>query len=199
MLGSGLDTRAYRLQTLPSNLHIIELDLPNIVAYKQAVIKELQVVRPDFKPVCQLIISSVDLSKPGWVETLFQCGFNKATPTLWVLEGLIMYLEEDDAHTLLRTIYSLSTPSSRIILHTVNASEIASQHDSTHNKSNPFANVDSKMKYGVDTPQNFLQKTGGTWDDIHSYEYTDMVKVCGCEGYLGDTKTNSKFTCAIVK
>ena len=52
-LGAGLDTRPYRLK-LASNIQWVEVDLPEILAYKEELLA-------DEKPACQLQRVSLDL------------------------------------------------------------------------------------------------------------------------------------------
>ena len=40
MLGAGMDTRPWRMKCLPADLHWFELDQPDVVAAKQALLKQ---------------------------------------------------------------------------------------------------------------------------------------------------------------
>lgn len=83
-LAAGLDTRPYRMK-LPSSLRWIEVDLPEILSYKEQVLR-------DEKPVCSLERIRLDLSNvPARRELFAQLG-QRAKNALILTEGLIIYL-----------------------------------------------------------------------------------------------------------
>jgi len=91
-LAAGLDARPYRMD-LPSSLKWIDVDLPGILEYKQSVLAKE-------KPVCQLQTVQLDLSnQPKRLEVFTQLNSlcNKA---LLLSEGLIGYLDDEQAGTL---------------------------------------------------------------------------------------------------
>ncbi len=83
-LAAGLDTRPYRMQ-LPPTLQWIEVDLPEILAYKKAILEKE-------KPVCKFESVSLDLAdRKARIELFKQLG-KRSTKALIVSEGLIIYL-----------------------------------------------------------------------------------------------------------
>jgi methyltransferase (TIGR00027 family) len=56
---------------------------------------------------------AVDL-RDDWPAALRSAGFDPAVPTVWVAEGLLVYLDADECDRLLDLIGSLSAPGSRI-------------------------------------------------------------------------------------
>jgi methyltransferase (TIGR00027 family) len=85
-LGAGLDTRPYRL-ALPPHLRWMEVDLPDILTYKE---QKLQ----DFQPVCQLDRIKLDLTDSQLRHQLFT-EINAAHRSILVItEGLLAYLTE---------------------------------------------------------------------------------------------------------
>jgi methyltransferase (TIGR00027 family) len=110
LLGAGLDTRAYRLSSLQKGSHIVfELDLPIIIDYKERVLRKEQ-------PLCSLIRISTDLSRPEWKTKLSEHGFSHETATLWVLEGLVYYLDKTVVQDLVRVLSEMSTNDSQLFL-----------------------------------------------------------------------------------
>jgi O-methyltransferase involved in polyketide biosynthesis len=67
-------------------------------------------------PYCELIRISVNLSDPGWTAHLKRAGFSKTTPTFWILEGLVYYLEKDEVASILMKSSELSEDSSEIFV-----------------------------------------------------------------------------------
>jgi methyltransferase (TIGR00027 family) len=84
-LAAGLDARPYRMQ-LPSTLKWVEIDLPEILSYKEKILA-------GEKPGCRLErirldLSDVDARKPVFAELARQ-----AQKILVLTEGLLIYLE----------------------------------------------------------------------------------------------------------
>ncbi|HVS88457.1 MAG TPA: SAM-dependent methyltransferase [Candidatus Acidoferrum sp.] len=91
-LAAGLDTRPYRMQ-LPSSLHWIEVDLPEILDYKENILR-------DEKPVCALERFRLDLSHVNARRELFLQLGSRAKKALIITEGLIIYLAADQVAAL---------------------------------------------------------------------------------------------------
>lgn len=110
LLGSGLDTRAYRFQPLKKNSHsIFEVDLPIVNQYKEKLLHNEQ-------PLCPLVRVSADLSNPEWPNHLLAHGYSKDIPTIWILEGLVYYIEQDAVTTLLSIAHQMSADGTEIFL-----------------------------------------------------------------------------------
>lgn len=86
-LAAGLDTRPYRL-TLPSALKWVEVDLREILDYKEDVLK-------DEKPVCSLQRIRLDLSDIAKRKLLFQELSRSSRRAVVISEGLLTYLTEE--------------------------------------------------------------------------------------------------------
>ncbi|MFI6041972.1 SAM-dependent methyltransferase [Nocardia sp. NPDC051321] len=104
-LGAGLDTRVFRMRT-PADLTWFELDLPEVFAFKDAMLQRLSPVTG-----CQRRTVPVDL-RCDWVGPLIDSGFQPAVPTAWIEEGFIVYLPHESAISLAATITELSAPGS---------------------------------------------------------------------------------------
>ncbi|MGB6597998.1 MAG: SAM-dependent methyltransferase [Candidatus Acidiferrum sp.] len=100
-LAAGLDARPYRMQ-LPPSLKWIEVDLPEILTYKE------EILRGD-KPVCSLERIRLDLSDATARRDLFAQLGSRATNALIISEGLLIYLAPDDVAGLAK---DLAAPSS---------------------------------------------------------------------------------------
>ena len=82
-LAAGLDARPYRL-AVPATLHWIEVDLPDMIRYKEEILK-------NEKPLCQLERIATDLADGEERRRLF-AGLNlRGRKTLIITEGLIIY------------------------------------------------------------------------------------------------------------
>jgi len=105
LLAAGLDTRAFRLQW-PSGTRLFELDLPDVIEAKDAVLAAQGAVAP-----CERHALPVDL-RDDWPAALRAAGFDPSQPTAWLAEGLLIYLGADEAAALLQAIGGLSAPES---------------------------------------------------------------------------------------
>jgi methyltransferase (TIGR00027 family) len=107
LLAAGLDTRAFRLDW-PAGTHLFELDLPDLLDYKERVLAARHAT-----PRCERTVLRVDL-REDWPARLLAAGFHPTEPTAWLVEGLLVYLSADEATALLTAIGDLSAPASRI-------------------------------------------------------------------------------------
>jgi methyltransferase (TIGR00027 family) len=107
LLAAGLDARALRL-SWPGGVRVFELDLPEVFAYKEAVLAAC-----DAAPTCERSIVRVDL-RESWTDELAAAGFDPTAPTAWLSEGLLLYLTADEAVRLLTTVGELSAPGSQL-------------------------------------------------------------------------------------
>jgi methyltransferase (TIGR00027 family) len=95
-LGAGLDTRPYRL-SLPPETHWIEVDFPEIIALKNAKLK-------DAKPKCKIERIGLDLSDPAERKRLFSEVNHRVGPAIILTEGVVPYLNEDAVASLANDI-----------------------------------------------------------------------------------------------
>src|SRR4051812_20280831 len=107
LLGAGLDTRAFRLDW-PSQLRWFELDLPEVLAFKRAVLDDVGAVAN-----CDRRTLSADLSGE-WAEALRHAGFVPGDSTAWLAEGLLVYLDAQTAGHVLGTVTGLSVAGGRL-------------------------------------------------------------------------------------
>ena len=107
LLAAGLDTRAFRL-TWPDDVHVFELDLPEVVEFKDAVLSGQRATAS-----CRRTTVAVDL-REDWPTALAAAGFQADQPTAWLVEGLLVYLDAADAASLLTRVGQLSAAGSRV-------------------------------------------------------------------------------------
>lgn len=190
-----MDTRPFRLPLSPT-IHYFEIDLPSVMDFKKSLFSSSKL------PSHISLIGS-DLMDPIWMTHLKSEGFNSSIPTLWILEGLVMYLPDKSVVSLLKDLSSLSSPDSHILLHTVNCKEVESNQPSTtspaESPSDILSNLGAKMVFGVDEPAALISALNDQWQDIVSYNYQQIASTLNCQDYLTDLITNSTFTTAVVK
>ncbi|MFI5178633.1 MAG: class I SAM-dependent methyltransferase [Vicinamibacterales bacterium] len=99
-LAAGLDARPYRMD-LPPTLKWMEVDLPEILAYKEEVLAVAT-------PVCALERVGLDLSNYDARRGLFNRIARTATRAVVVTEGLLMYLMPAEVGELARDLAARS-------------------------------------------------------------------------------------------
>lgn len=85
LLGSGLDTRAYRL-SLPPDLRVFELDQSDLLAWKRGTIGGFGV-----RSNCRVHDLGLDV-REDWTPALRAAGFDSGRSAVVIAEGLLPYL-----------------------------------------------------------------------------------------------------------
>ncbi len=101
VLAAGYDSRAWRMAR--AEVTFFEVDLPGTQADKRS-------RAPHGGPV----YVTADVTEPGWNERLVAAGFRVGEPTAFTVEGLTMYLTEEQVTRLLRTLVEFGGPGSRL-------------------------------------------------------------------------------------
>jgi methyltransferase (TIGR00027 family) len=109
LLAAGLDARAFRLPW-PDDVRVYELDTREVLAFKDRILAGRGAV-----PRCLRRTVAVDL-RHDWGSALREAGFDPAQPTAWLVEGLLMYLDEPERDRLLDRIGAHSPAGSRLAL-----------------------------------------------------------------------------------
>lgn len=95
-LAAGLDARPYRMD-LPATLQWVEVDLPEIVSYKNEMLA-------DEKPKCHLERVSLDLSDTEARRNFFADLDRRATRIVVVTEGLLIYFTSEEVASFARDL-----------------------------------------------------------------------------------------------
>jgi methyltransferase (TIGR00027 family) len=98
-LAAGLDTRPYRLP-LPATLRWIEVDFPQILAYKEGKLS-------DARPRCALERVSLDLSGRRERKALFTRINGESRDVLVLTEGLLVYIPQEQVAALAEDLYAM--------------------------------------------------------------------------------------------
>lgn len=118
LLGAGMDTRAFRLDTL-RNFTVFEVDLQETFAVKEPLLAG-QPLR-----CAKRVTIDADLtakSSSALVKQLYQAGFQKELPAVFLLEGLVMYLDAATTTRVIDSITELAAPGSVVFHDAISAS-----------------------------------------------------------------------------
>lgn len=97
-LAAGLDARPYRMD-LPESLTWIEVDLPEILTYKEEILAAE-------RPACRLERVRLDLSQANGRREIFEKWGARAKKALILTEGLLIYLTSEEVAALARDLAS---------------------------------------------------------------------------------------------
>lgn len=110
IMGAGYDTRAYRIEGLKQKIKVFEVDHPNTQCVKIEKIKEI------FGSLSEYVIYvPVDFETDNFGERLMEQGYDKSQKTLFVMEGLIMYIPPEEVNETLSFIAKNSGKDSLVI------------------------------------------------------------------------------------
>lgn len=107
ILGSGLDSRAYRLNWPPGTV-VYEVDRAKVLEYKAR-----EFAAHGVQPLATVREVAADL-RDDWPTALNEQGFEPSQPTAWLAEGLLMYLPGAEQNELFELITQSSAPGSRV-------------------------------------------------------------------------------------
>jgi methyltransferase (TIGR00027 family) len=106
-LAAGLDARPYRMD-LPVNLQWVEIDLPDIVSYKEEILA-------GEKPRCRLERIALDLSDVQGRRELFSQLDLRASKVVVASEGLLIYFSKEEVASLAQDLAAMPRFQSWII------------------------------------------------------------------------------------
>ncbi|WP_278312591.1 SAM-dependent methyltransferase [Lolliginicoccus levis] len=106
IVAGGLDARAFRME-LPAGTSVFDIDLGPVQDLKRGLLADHPRAER-WQPV------EADL-REDWVAALRDAGYDDATPALWICEGILYYLAQEESDQLVDTITSASAPGSRLV------------------------------------------------------------------------------------
>jgi methyltransferase (TIGR00027 family) len=109
LLGAGLDARAWRMPAL-AETKVFELDHPSTQAYKREHTRDLRPLARDVR------FCAIDFEQQTIADVLEEQGFATGAPSVWVWEGVTMYLTQDAVEATLDAVRELSAPKSRLAM-----------------------------------------------------------------------------------
>jgi methyltransferase (TIGR00027 family) len=88
ILGAGMDTRALRFQEKNRGTTIFDLDIHATQRYKREVLARKKVALP-----AEIVFAPIDFNKQHLADVLTEAGYREGQQTLFLWEGVTMYLE----------------------------------------------------------------------------------------------------------
>ena len=109
-LGAGYDSRAYRFRKTMPNVKFFEIDLPEMVVEKKRRLKNVLGEVPDYVTYVPIDFNTQTI--PGELD---KAGYSSALKTLFIWEGVTMYISSDAVDSTLKFIRYQSAPGSSVV------------------------------------------------------------------------------------
>jgi len=152
-LAAGLDARPYRME-LPSSLQWVEVDLPEIISYKEEILAMES-------PRCRLERVALDLSDIKGRRDLFQAMNARAQKITVLSEGLLVYFSPEEVAALARDL-ACGLHFQSWIIDISSAIQLASMQQGTLGKY--FGDSNVQFKFGPPEGVNFFKQHG--WEPM---------------------------------
>jgi methyltransferase (TIGR00027 family) len=117
LLGAGFDTRALRFTSRNKGTKIFELDVPTTQQPKIDILNRKKVALPQ-----ELFFVSIDFNKQSLSDVLFAAGYEERQKSLFLWEGVTMYLTPDAVDSTLDFICNSATEGSVVAFDYIYAS-----------------------------------------------------------------------------
>ena len=161
IMGAGFDTRALRFQDKNEKTRIFELD---VATTQQAKIRQYQ--KRNLTIPLNVKFIAIDFDKESLSIKLNEAGFHKEQRSMFVLEGLLMYLQPQSVDTIFRVIQEYAGGRSRIVFDYIYASVLR----------------DEGIYYGEKDAKQMVSAVGERWHfGIEKDEIGEFIAKYGLE------------------
>jgi len=122
-------------------------------------------------PVCHRVAIAADVITDDWESKLIEQGFDKESPSVWLAEGLLVYLPKKEARQLLQRAAAMAANGSFFGADAMNpmvlklgAAKGAAKH---------LRQQGAPLLFGVSKPEKFLRSCG--WNCPKVYQHGDKA------------------------
>lgn len=123
IFGAGFDSRGIRFHDISKKAKIFELDVP---VTQTAKIKSYQ--EKGIKIPGNLVFIPIDFDRQSIPERLLESGFEKGRKSLFILEGLTMYLQPESVDKIFEIIREFAGAESKVVFDHIYASVLRREH-----------------------------------------------------------------------
>jgi len=157
IFGAGFDTRALRFQDAMGNTNVFELDVPLTQQAKIGQYEKRHLAIPE-----NLTFIAIDFNKESLSTKLNEAGFSKNQRSLFILEGLVMYLQPESVDETFRIIRDYSGNGSWVVFDYIYASILRKEgiYYGETEIEQTVSSADEQWQFGIEKGQieQFLTK-----------------------------------------
>jgi len=177
ILGSGFDSRPWRLSLGATRW--FEVDLKEVILEKQRLLHSAKASTSIEKnegsryPLQCLSIAMVpaNVRRPNWIKQVKAAGLKGSVPTVWVMEGLLVYIEPHHVERILEQLSDVSPIGSFLMASVISENQLRTQ------KTGP---VKDKWKWGCpQDAEEYFARYG--WTIVTRLSWTIAAKMYGCK------------------
>ncbi|HSD56595.1 MAG TPA: class I SAM-dependent methyltransferase [Methanotrichaceae archaeon] len=173
ILGAGYDSRAYRIEGLRGKVRAFEVDHPSTQEAKIEKIKKIFGALPD-----HVVYVPVDFESEDLGQKLLENGYDRSQKTLFVMEGLVMYIPPKAVDETLSFISKNSGKGSSIVFDYYPQSTVdgTSESEVAKNIRDFVAQKGEPLQFGIEegTIETFLAQRG--FSQVHNVTSGDYKK-----------------------
>lgn len=157
LLGAGYDSRAFRFAALAQRVKVFEIDHPDSQRNKKEIVRKIFGCLPD-----HVIYVPVDFEKTKLGVSLFAHGYDKKKKTLFIWEGVTVYISREAVEETLAFVANNSGEGSSIIFDYIYKSAIDGGIKEAENMKTQAAEASESFKFGIKegAAEEFLTKRG---------------------------------------
>jgi methyltransferase (TIGR00027 family) len=146
ILGAGFDARAHRISGLSVGMKVFELDHPDTQTVKQSRVREIFGRLPG-----HVSYVPADLGTADWQEDLVRLGYDPGKKSLFVMEGLCMYLSPATVDAILAFAATRAGPKSGVLFDYPDLSLIEGTDDRpiARNFKNRVEQLGEPLRFGI--------------------------------------------------
>ncbi|MCP4419521.1 MAG: SAM-dependent methyltransferase [Chloroflexi bacterium] len=151
VMGAGLDTRAYN-ELKNSDLKMFELDQSTTQQLKR---KYLQKAGID---TAHVIFVETDFSQADWFRSLIAAGYDASKRTIFLWEGVTLYLGETAVRNTLRTVKANAAEGSVIVADMYAKRFVTGEYDSRMKAAMPVLDAtEEQLSFGLEMAGDYQQ------------------------------------------
>jgi methyltransferase (TIGR00027 family) len=174
LLGAGFDTRALRFADRNRGTKVFELDAPTTQQSKIEVLRRKKVSLPT-----ELLFAPIDFDREGIFDVLSKAGYQPGQKSLFLWEGVTMYLAAQAVDNTLDFIRRCAAPGSRVAFDYIYAS-VLRRENRYYGEQRGFemvAKVGEGWTFGLEEGEieSFLEKRG--FDVVTHYTLLELEKL----------------------
>ncbi len=183
-LGAGYDSRAYRFHQAAPEVRYFEIDMPEMIVDKKERVRKVFNRLPEW-----VTYVPIDFNKQTLSEELLIAGFDKGKKTLFICEGVTMYISMEAVAGTFKFISGQSAPGSTVVFDYISRSQTNMENRRAQATDGPGAWGEPYI-FGIDESRisQFLTGAGlQVMSDIGPLELTNRYLIgsdCQVSGYM---------------